>query len=90
MTKSLQIIVSGRVQNVGFRYATHEKALQIGIKGFVKNQMDGSVYIECEADEDLLNQFVLWCHQGPNWAKVYDVKVSDQPIMNYTSFEIKR
>lgn len=88
--KSVQITVTGRVQNVGFRYATNEKAQELGIKGFVKNQLDGTVYIEAEADESTLDQFVLWCHNGPNWTKVYDVKVIIKPLVNFTKFEIRR
>ncbi|MBI9066111.1 MAG: acylphosphatase [Salinivirgaceae bacterium] len=88
--KSVQITVSGRVQNVGFRYATYEKAIEIGITGFVMNQPDGSVYIEAEGTENLLDEFIIWCHNGPNWAKVLDVKIGKQPICNFSTFKIKR
>lgn len=83
-------MVSGRVQNVGFRYATQQKAAELGVLGFVQNQPDGSVYIEAEAEEHILNAFVLWCYKGPNWATVLDVKVSDQPLMDFSTFNIKR
>lgn len=89
-TKSIQITISGRVQNVGFRYSTQQKAKELGINGFVKNKPNGDVYCEAEADEDILNQFVLWCHKGPDWAKVMHVQVNDRPVKGFEKFEIKR
>lgn len=88
--KSYQITISGRVQNVGFRYSTHEKAIQIGIKGFVKNLPNGSVYCEAEGNLNDLNEFIAWCHKGPNWATVLNVIKIEQPVCGYEKFEIKR
>ena len=56
--KPIQITISGKVQNVGFRFHTHKKAQQLGVKGFVKNLANGNVYIEAEAEEDNLDQFI--------------------------------
>ena len=88
--QSVQIRISGRVQNVGFRYHTYQKATELGIVGFVKNMPDGSVYIEAEALEENLNEFVIWCHQGPDWARILEVKVTEQPLGNYPEFSINR
>lgn len=88
--KSVQIQVTGRVQNVGFRYATQQKATALGINGFVQNYADGSVYIEAEAEEIILNEFVLWCYKGPDWATVFNVNVNNQPIQHFVNFQIKR
>jgi acylphosphatase len=41
-----QITVSGKVQGVWFRKSTQDKARELGLRGFVRNQPDGSVYIE--------------------------------------------
>lgn len=59
------IRVSGHVQGVGYRYASIRKARGFGIKGFVKNEPDGSVYIEAEADKQQLDKFLDWCRIGP-------------------------
>ncbi len=88
--KACHITISGRVQNVGFRFHTHDKAREIGITGLVKNQTDGTVYIEAEGVEEKLNRFILWCHQGPTWATVTNVDVVEQPVRGYTSFSIQR
>lgn len=88
--KACQLQIFGRVQNVGFRFHTQDEALRLGIKGFVINQPDGSVYVEAEGPEQNLDQFILWCHKGPNWARVIEVKITQQPIMGFESFSIKR
>ena len=81
--------VYGKVQNVGFRFYTHKKALSYQIKGFVKNEPNGSVYIEAEGELINMQAFESWCKQGPNWARVHDFKSNEAPIMNYTKFLIK-
>ena len=40
------IVVTGRVQGVGFRWSTHELALQHGLVGQVKNEWDGSAFLQ--------------------------------------------
>lgn len=87
--KSKSITVSGRVQNVGFRYYTLQAANKYGISGFVKNQADGSVHIEAEAEEQALVEFINWCKNGPGHAQVIDVRIEDMPIMGYSGFKIK-
>jgi len=77
------------VQNVGFRYHTRKKAQELGISGFVKNEADGSVYAEAEAKEESLDQFILWCHNGPSWARVDNVNIQDSQVQGYEGFEVR-
>ncbi len=88
--KSLQIQVTGRVQKVGFRFNAQDTALKLRLNGFVMNNTDGSVYMEVEGDEDSLNQFLIWCHQGPEWSMVTGVKVVEQDIKGYEGFFVKK
>ena len=81
--------VYGKVQNVGFRFYTHKKALSYQIKGFVKNEIDGSVHIEAEGEELNMQAFEAWCKQGPEWARVSDFKSTTSPLMKHSNFEIK-
>lgn len=81
--------IQGKVQNVGFRFHTHRMAQAYQIHGFVKNQVDGSVYIEAEGKEADLNHFMLWCYDGPTWARVDSVKVQDIPIQNFKNFVVR-
>ncbi len=88
MKKACIIKVYGKVQNVGFRYHTHKKALELNINGFVKNLPDGSVYIEAEGAEENLDLFILWCDKGPLWARVDHVSVQPAPVSDVKGFSV--
>lgn len=86
--KHLNITVRGRVQGVSFRMSTKAVADQIGIKGFIKNEPDGSVYIEAEGDDFSIPLFLDWCHEGPQGAGVTAVETHEAELKNYRNFEI--
>jgi acylphosphatase len=86
--KALAIRIKGRVQGVGFRYYAQKKATELGIRGFVKNMRDGSVYIEAEASPDHMEMFVGWCHHGPEWARVDSVSLQDKGPEGFKGFAI--
>lgn len=86
--KHINIKVTGKVQGVFFRASTKAVADQMGVKGLVKNEKDGSVYIEAEADEITLELFIDWCHEGPEKAKVENVSIADGDLKNYRNFEV--
>lgn len=84
------IKVIGKVQGVFFRANTRKKAHELGIHGWVRNEPDGSVYIEAEGDLNQLNEFVSWCKTGPERARVDEVKITNsQPVEHYSNFEIR-
>ena len=85
--KGKSIIIKGKVQQVGFRYSTVQVANKYAVSGFVKNMPDGSVYIEAEAEEFQLKLFVDWCKQGPSHARIDEVRVNENPMMNYKGFK---
>lgn len=87
--KSVSVKVYGKVQGVGFRFYTHKKARELGVNGFVKNMRDGSVYIEAEAEDVIMGEFLSWVEHGPEWARVNEVNVQDIPLLNYKGFTIK-
>jgi len=89
MKKAIRLNIYGKVQGVGFRYSALQKAHELGITGFVKNRSDGSVYIEAEAEPEILEQFIIWCKSGPTWSTIDDVIETGIPFSNYTDFSIK-
>lgn len=89
MKKHVNLTISGRVQGVGFRYATQRSANLMGIKGFVQNNVNGSVSVEAEGEEEILNQFLEWCHQGPGWARIDRVSQSESNMIGYKEFTIR-
>ncbi len=87
--KNVKLTITGRVHGVGFRYSAVQKAHEHNIKGYVKNQYDGSVFIDAEGYESDLDHFILWCHQGPRLARVDHVSQSMGTPANHPSFSIK-
>lgn len=88
--KHLDIRVTGRVQGVFFRASTRETAEAIGVKGTVRNEADGSVFIEAEGDEEQLRRFLQWVRLGPPGALVEDVSTREGPTRGFDRFEVVR
>lgn len=88
--KHFKIIVSGKVQGVFYRTSAKEKADELGIKGFVRNEPNGDVYLEAEAEEDILYKFIKWCNMGPARANVDRIAALPGEIVGFSSFEIER
>ncbi|KLT65041.1 acylphosphatase [Pedobacter sp. BMA] len=86
--KHINIKVTGKVQGVFFRASTKAVADQMGIKGFVKNEKDGSVYIEAEAEPFILDAFIDWCKEGPEKSVVDGVEINDDELKGYRNFEV--
>ncbi len=90
--KHLNIKVTGKVQGVWFRKYTNDKAQSLSLNGFVRNEPDGSVYIEVESDqEDKLNEFMQWLYQGSPLSKVEKVEILNEiSCQNFKDFEIRQ
>jgi acylphosphatase len=69
----LYVLISGRVQGVGFRYGLRAEALRRGVTGWTKNRQDGRVEAFLEGDRVVLEEMLEWCRQGPRLASVRDV-----------------
>lgn len=84
------ILVKGKVQGVFFRKETRRVAETLGITGWVKNTNEGHVEIFAQADDEAVQQLILWCRQGPPRADVKDVEVNDvQPDINIKNFSVQ-
>jgi acylphosphatase len=70
-----QVTISGRVQGVGFRYATRERARSRDVAGWVRNNSDGTVVAVFEGPPEAVEALIAWCRRGPSGARVDDVKV---------------
>ncbi len=88
--KHLNITISGRVQGVWFRKYTHDKAIKLGISGFVRNQPNSDVYVEAEAEQEALDKFIAWCHSGSPLSSVKKVVWQEDELKNFIGFEIER
>lgn len=87
--KHLDIKIFGRVQGVGFRFNTRKRADDLELVGFVRNEPDGSVYVEVEGNKEDLDKFVEWCKKGPSFAKVKRIEKNEGEVKNFEDFKIK-
>ena len=88
--KCLQIRVLGKVQGVWFRGSTQQKALELGLNGFVQNEKDGSVYMEVMGEASVLEDFLEWCHQGPELAEVRELSINETGLKDFKGFRVLR
>ena len=87
--KHVKIRVSGKVQGVFFRLSTKKKASKLGVNAIVRNESDGSVYIEAEGPEAALLKFIEWCKSGPPLSRVEQTIVEDGELQGFKNFEIQ-
>jgi acylphosphatase len=86
--KNLRVTVSGKVQGVFFRANVKKVADIIGVKGFVRNEANGSVFVEAEGEDEMVNKLITYCHHGPDGATVEKVSITLGEVKNYDSFEV--
>jgi acylphosphatase len=88
MTVRRRVLVSGRVQGVGFRVACAREAAAAGVAGSVRNLPSGDVEAVFEGPEDRVDALVAWCRRGPRSAVVRSARVSEEPVAGITGFGI--
>lgn len=73
MTITIHVIISGRVQGVGYRAWTASKARKMGLDGWVRNLRDGTVEAIFHGAEEQVDAILEACNKGPLAAKVTDI-----------------
>lgn len=81
-----KIIVSGRVQGVGFRYYTSWEAGKRGLTGHAKNLYNGNVEVLLYGNSEKIEDMVDWLSKGPRTAKVDSLDVTSIPFNEVSSF----
>lgn len=76
MMRRAEILVSGLVQGVAFRYNTTRRADELRLTGIVRNLRDGRVEIVCEGAEEEIEKLIEWCNRGSGGAIVKHVDVA--------------
>lgn len=91
MTRRVNILVSGKVQGVCFRAATQKQAEKLAVKGWVRNLATGDVEILAVGEQSAIAQLIRWCHQGPTFARVAEVQVTELAEgEDFADFDIRR
>lgn len=90
MLFTISITISGKVQGVFYRQSAKQKAIELNIGGEIRNMPDGSVAIIATGTREQLDQFVLWCRQGPPDAFVTGAETQEIPLHPFTHFTVLR
>jgi len=75
-----RIVIRGRVQGVGFRFALVDAARESGAVGWVRNRFDGTVEVLVQGESRATERVIDWCRRGPPGARVMDVDITDVPV----------
>ena len=86
----LRARVTGRVQGVWFRGWTKEIADRLGLRGWVKNEADGSVCVLIAGPKDAVAEMVEALHHGPEAARVATVETEFAEADVPDGFEVRR
>jgi acylphosphatase len=76
---AVHLVVVGRVQGVAFRARAASEAHRLGVTGWVRNRMDGTVEARAEGAPESVKAFIAWCRHGPPLAEVDELRVTEVP-----------
>jgi acylphosphatase len=84
-----RLLVSGRVQGVGFRWFTRRTAAELGVTGWVRNLPGGDVEVQAAGSPATLARLRQELEQGPGGARVTSVREEQiAPVPEWESFEV--
>ena len=86
-SKTLHLMIRGRVQGVYFRQSMLREAQNLGVSGWARNRSDGTVEAVVHGESGAVDAMVRWAHRGPELARVERVDVYPTEG-DYTNFEI--
>ncbi|MDP2725045.1 MAG: acylphosphatase [Syntrophales bacterium] len=88
--KKNHVVIEGKVQGVFFRASMQQVARSLDLAGWVKNLPDGRVEAVVEGAENNMAAMLDWCRQGPPYAAVRQVEVTEEPYSgDYRDFSIR-
>lgn len=89
-TRRVHVVISGRVQGVWYRGSMEDRAVRLGLAGWVRNLPDGDVEAVIEGPSLAVDELLAWCRRGPSGARVQSVRSSEEPAQGLTDFRIVR
>ncbi len=88
--KRVHVLISGKVQGVGFRASTRRRAKNLELAGWVKNTEEGKVEAVFEGEDDNVDEMLDWCRKGPSIARVVNVDVEEEEPEILEEFKLIR
>ncbi|HUG31588.1 MAG TPA: acylphosphatase [Acidimicrobiia bacterium] len=90
MTKAVHVLVTGHVQNVGYRQGCRQTARSLGLVGWVRNLADGRVELFAQGSDEGVDRLLDWIWAGPVAARVSGVETDVvAPDVTLTDFFIQ-
>jgi acylphosphatase len=77
-TRSVRVVISGRVQGVGYRAWTERRVSRLGLSGWVRNRSDGDVEAVFSGPAEAVDAMLAACREGPRGAAVRELEVTDE------------
>ena len=88
--RRVTVVATGLVQGVSFRYYTRREARRLGLTGWVKNEINGSVIVVAEGQDDALRNLIQFLEKGPPSARVRSIEVDwSRASAEFGSFEVR-
>lgn len=87
--KRVHVVISGKVQGVGFRASTRRRANNLELAGWVKNR-ENDVEAVFEGEKENIEEMLEWCQKGPSLARVMDVEVEEEEPEILERFKVIR
>jgi acylphosphatase len=75
---------------VGFRYFVHQSATALGVRGWVRNDDDGSVEVYAVGTPEQLSELAGFLRKGPRWSEVRGVDESEALPENHSGFSVRQ
>jgi acylphosphatase len=84
-----RLVIHGRVQGVGFRYAMLHAGAGLGVTGWVRNRRDGTVEALVQGEHAEVDAVIAWSRRGPSGARVSGVDVEEAAPDACAGFELR-
>lgn len=86
--RTVHVVITGRVQGVGYRAWAADEAIARGLSGWVRNRRNGSVEALFSGDTEAVESMLTACWEGPPPAEVAGIKADDAPAPPHRGFEV--
>ena len=73
--QAVHVLITGRVQGVGYRAWARNTAALLGVSGWVRNRRDGAVEAVFGGPPEAVDRMLEACREGPHWARVAEVRI---------------
>ena len=87
--RAVELTITGKVQDVGFRNWLAREANRLGVVGWVRNNTDGTVSAVAEGARETVDSFLDIVRRGPEYGQVEEVRESDTEAHGYSGFSVE-